>query len=115
MTSSKEQKYETAIKMIRHILDDDKNYQHASLKIGGIWQQCIHVANFRTGKTIDGQGFVEILDKDNSEVDIEKVSDEISDLMDESFDTLNEAFIKANELFSRVFGDVSLFNLRKKP
>ena len=44
-------KLETALKVIRHILEDDVNYPAASLKLGGIWHACQSVAEFKYSKS----------------------------------------------------------------
>lgn len=38
---------EFAIARIRDVLADDMNYQHASLKLGGIWNWCVMAAEYQ--------------------------------------------------------------------
>lgn len=55
-------KIEYAIKKIKEILQDDKNYQTSTLKLGCIWDICDTYATFVRSKHSDGN-CVEVKEK----------------------------------------------------
>ena len=61
MSESNQSKIHIAIERIKDILEDDKNYQTESLKVGGIWGCCDHAARFRRSKDIEGGDWIEVI------------------------------------------------------
>lgn len=44
-------KVEFAVDMVKQVLDNDKDYPEASLKLGAIWYWCNWAAEFRQGES----------------------------------------------------------------
>ena len=61
---SSEKLAEFALARIRDVLGDDVNYQTSALKLGGIWNWCDVVAEYRRGEHTLGK-FLEVQMKDS--------------------------------------------------
>jgi len=58
---------EMTIFMIKKVLNDDKNYQTQSLKLGAIWGLCDDAYDYERWTSTDGCGIVSVLSKKQKE------------------------------------------------